>query len=107
MSKFIIVLYKLDTSVPVYICISFKPMIDMLCCVAALGPALHGQSLKEDVRHCNLLHCSNHANSYNPSQNLLMTNMKMSSYFGLWKKLQLLEEAIPIVCWVGDPQNKT
>ena len=46
MSKFIIVLYKLDTSVPVYICISFKPMIDMLCCVAALGPALHGQSFK-------------------------------------------------------------
>ena len=101
MPKFIIVLDKLDTSVPEYICMSLKPMIWHVVCVAALGPALHGQSVIGRRTSCNLLHFINHANSYNPSQNFLWRIWKCRHIFWVVKKLQLLEEAIPLnIHWV-------
>ena len=70
----------------------------MTCCVVL---RLWDQHLKEDVRHCNLLHFSNHANSYNPSQNFLWQIWKCRHIFWVVKKLQLLEEAIPLnIHWV-------
>ena len=74
-----------DTSVSEYICMFLKRMIWHVVCVAALRPALHGQSVEGRRMSCNLLHCSNHANSFNLSQNILMTNMKCRHIFWVWK----------------------
>ena len=62
----------------------------MLCCVAALGPALTRTIIWSKTYVIAI--CYNLVtmhNSYNLSQKYLITNMKMSSYFWVVKELQL------------------
>ena len=74
---------------------------------------LRQNSLKEDVRHCNLLHFSNHANSYNPSQNFWWRIWKCRHILGCgksfnsWRRLFHLSFLGSLFKVIWDPQIQT